>query len=68
MVKFAVETVLACDARKYIADKDTAVYKKFHVRSWDAIRPIHTVYSSTTTPIWFDTGHLLFLEETKESQ
>lgn len=32
MVKFQVETLLACDAAMYIADKDTAVYKKFHVR------------------------------------
>jgi hypothetical protein len=32
MVKFQVETLLACDAAMYIADKDTPVYKKFHVR------------------------------------
>jgi hypothetical protein len=31
MVKFHVETLLACDASMYIAVKDTAVYKKFHV-------------------------------------
>lgn len=31
MVKFQVETLLACDAAMYIADKDTPVYKKFHM-------------------------------------
>ena len=36
MVKFTVETRLSCSATMYIADKDTAVYKKFHVR---ALRP-----------------------------
>jgi|TARA_B110000977_G_scaffold18500_1_gene22306 hypothetical protein len=34
MVKFEVETLLSCDAPMYIADKDTAVYKKFHVRGF----------------------------------
>lgn len=32
MVKFAVTTRLGCSASMYITDKDTAVYKKFHVR------------------------------------
>ena len=55
MVKFQVETLLACDAAMYIADKDTPVYKKFHVRV--GARP----RIPTPRPrSFYDTCHLLF--------
>lgn len=31
-MKFTVTTRLSCSASTYITDKDSAVYKKFHVR------------------------------------
>lgn len=40
MVKFTVETRLSCSATMYIADKDTAVYKKFHVRALRSPQPL----------------------------
>jgi hypothetical protein len=43
MVKFSCETRLTCDALLYINDKDTTVYKKFHVRrSPRCINDTHT--------------------------
>ena len=66
MVKFTVETRLACSAAMYIADKDTAVYKKFHVRaprppqppatSLGRARAFRIVVTDLTSPLRDDTS------------